>query len=528
MTADPSSPPRSGRRPAAGSRRAASSDGRRRATGRGREWLPALLAPAGGAVTALAFPPFDLGALALPGVVIGLAAMAAAGNARRGALVGWLFAAVWYAVLWSWLAQWGWVPVLGLAAGQALFLAPVGALAAVLPRRRPVGWLAGVSGAWTLADAARARWPLGGWEWGQLGYALHDSPARDAAALGGVLGLTFLVVATCAAAAVAITGGAAGTPRRRWLLPLAAFGVLVVAVAVGGRSWTADEGSLDIAIVQVQPPCPGRAAVDCPGEGETLLERFAAATARLSDDVDLVVWGEGAIGGRGPEEAGRVVASSVDGGLPAPLLTGVTSPAGPDRFHNRNVLLAPDGEVVDTYAKRHLVPFGEFVPARGLLGRLYGVGRLVPRDAVRGQEPGRLPFGDVTLGTVSSFEGSVARAVRAVGTDAAAITVLSTVTSYGQSPASDQFLAMNRLRAVELQRAVAVAATTGRSTVIAPDGSRSRVTDLMSADVLAGELELRSGATPYARFGDVPAALLAAALLAGGAAAGLRGARRRP
>ncbi len=190
--------------------------------------------------------------------------------------------------------------------------------------------------------------------------------------------------------------------------------------------------------------------------------------------------------------------------LAAPPLAGVVSPAGRGRFFNRNILFDRDGAVLGSYAKRHPVPFGEYVPLRRLLAGVGDVGRLVPSDLVRGQVPGLLEANGLRLGTVSSWELSLAREVRAAGRVGQAVVILTNPASYERSAVSDQLLAMAQLRARQLRQAIAVAAITGRSAVVRPDGSVSAVTRLLAPDQLSAVVQLRSGATPYARAGDMP------------------------
>ena len=87
--------------------------------------------------------------------------------------------------------------------------------------------MAATSATLTLSEAARARWPLGGFEWGQLGYVWHATPVRQLAALVRVLGLTALTAAASAALAT--------TPRWRRLLPRAGPAAVVFTVVVARR-----------------------------------------------------------------------------------------------------------------------------------------------------------------------------------------------------------------------------------------------------------------------------------------------------
>jgi apolipoprotein N-acyltransferase len=484
-------------------------------TGRTRV-LPLLPgAVAAGVVTALGFPPFGLGPVSFVGVALLVWLVRSAQRGAVGALLAFVYAVAFFAVLLAWLLRLGVLPYAALVTTQALFWLPVGWVAAHASTLPPAASTAVTAGTWTLAEWVRARAPLGGFEWGQLGFAFGDLPLRAGAAVVGALGLTLLGVA----AAAALVAGLAGQPRRRgvWLPAATVLALAGAVVALGQRHWTAPAGELQLAVVQVDPVCAGP-AVNCAGEDDKLLDRFVARTRALPTGLDLVVWGEAALGAVDPRAAGAALRARLPA-LQAPLLAGVTSPAGPGRFFNRNVLFAPTGDVVAAYAKRHPVPFGEYVPARRFLSGLGDVGRLVPADLVRGRRPGRLVVGGLTLGTVSSFELSFARDVRAAARDASGVVTLTSESTYGRAAVSDQLLQIAQVRAAEFQKPVVVAATTGRSTVVSSTGQRGPVTDLYAGDVLLDTLSARTGATPYERAGDVPVVVVALVLSASGLAA---------
>lgn len=490
-----------------------------------RRWrvAEALVLPAAGAFAALAFPPGRLTVAAPVGVALGLVVLARLRHGWSGAVGAAVWGAGFFAVLLSWSVRFGPPAYVALVAVEAALLAPVGWVAVAARRYGRLRWIAAVTSAWILAEAVRARWPVGGFEWGQLGYVWSDAAWRDAAAVVGVLGLTGLTVGVCALVASLSWPeplAAPGARRRALLAALLAAVALVVASSVW---WTRPVGVIDIAIVQVDPVCIGP-VVECPDEDARLLARHVEATAAVTSRPDLLVWGEGALGAETPAASGRA-AVDAGGRLPAPLLAGVTSPAGPGRFTNRNVLYDAEGDVVAQYTKRHPVPFGEYVPARALLGWVGDVGRLVPADLLPGELPGRLPVAGTVLGTVSSFEVSFAREVRAAASGATGVVTLTSEVSYGRSAVSDQLLAMARLRAVELAKPMVVAATTGRSAVIDADGEQGPTTGLLSGALLSQPVRLRAGATPYALTGDAPLVLAACAALVwaqGGALAGVR------
>lgn len=457
----------------------------------------------GGMVASGAWPPLDMAALVLVGLAIGLVVARSARSWSGALAVGCVWGVGYFLPILAWSGRFGPLPWILLTASQAAFFGPVAWTAWHTRHRRPAAAVAATAAMAVLAEAVRTRAPLGGLEWGQLGVAAHGLPVQPAAAVVGALGVSALIVAVGAALAIV-----AASPRRgsAWPTLVATIAVAATFAALGALPWTQPAGMLEIAVVQTAAPCPGRAAVDCPREKAQLLGALAASTAALKRPVDLIIWGEGVLSAPTPRAAGRELVAAT-GRLPAPLLAGVTSPAPEDTFFNRNVLFAADGTLLDAYAKRQPVPFGEYVPGRRLLGGIREVGRLVPRDMRRGGPPSSLDLGEGELGTVSSWEVTFSRLVRDVAADSQAVVVLTTQATYERGAVSDQLLRAAQLRAAELQRSVVVAATTGRSVVITPDGSRGHTTRLYGSDRLADTVELRTGATPFARTGHTPAVL---------------------
>ncbi len=483
-----------------------------------RRRLPlAAVALAGGCLTPLAFAPTRWLPLLVIGPALGLWAAARAGSGRAGAVYGALYGWAFSLLAFRWMLELDIVAGLVLPAIQGCFYALVGAVAAVAARLRPGWWVCAVAATWTLVEATRARVPLTGFEWGQLSMGTPDLPIRQATAIVGALGVTGLLAVIAAGLAVV----APDVARRRWI-PLAAGVALIgVAAGLGTVRWTAPDGRLTVTVVQVGDPCPGTFAQDCPGYSVELLRRYIAGTRDLGTRPDLILWGEDALlGARTLAEVGaRLVERSGD--LPAPLLAGAGTPTTPGRFLRWAALFDVDGTSLDGYAKRIPVPFGEYVPLRSLLGGISEVGRLVPSDLEAGWDasPVVLPLegGAARLGTVVSWEVTFSRAVRAVAADANGLATLTTVASYDTSAAADQLLDAAQLRAAEHQKPMVVAATTGRSAIIGPTGAMDASSALQRADQLAGALQLRSGLTPYARYGDLPVVLIAAlsALAAG-------------
>jgi apolipoprotein N-acyltransferase len=138
------------------------------------------------------------------------------------------------------------------------------------------------------------------------------------------------------------------------------------------------------------------------------------------------------------------------------------------------VLWLPGRGPATVYVKRQLVPFGEYIPFRGLLSHITSLVALQPQNFTAGHRAvvfhvGRIRLGDVICYEVG-FDGLVSSEVRAGANLLAMQTNDASFEVDGQRGETLQQLAMARIRAVESDRAVVVASTTGVSAVIAPDG----------------------------------------------------------
>jgi apolipoprotein N-acyltransferase len=174
----------------------------------------------------------------------------------------------------------------------------------------------------------------------------------------------------------------------------------------------------------------------------------------------------------------------------------------------------------DTYVKRHPVPLGEYVPARGFF-RFFSsdVDRVTDQHA--GSKVGVLDVGGARLGDLICFEVVYDGLVGDVVDGGAGMIVVQTNNAtFGHTDESAQQLAMSRLRAVEFGRTVAVAATSGISAVVAPDGSVVRQSSLFTPAVFVEDVAQRSSTTVAQRVGAAPewvlTAIGAGALLAVG------------
>ena len=479
---------------------------------RGRDrWLPGwqrLVAGAGaGVLLAGSMPPRSawylapVGAAALTWALLGL-------RWRQRLVLGAVAGLGFFAPTLSWLT--GFHPA-GFAAILVLEVALFAAAMLLVHPRAGRWWT--VPAALVALEAVRGRFPFGGFPLPGLALGQLDGPFAAAAPLGGSL----LVAGLATGAGAAVTGLALARRRVRTLVLVAALAAVSAAGVALAAPDGAPAGQLRTAVVQGGGP-RGIPAVEA--DEQAVTERLFNVSAELPSDLDLVLWPESSILGTGPvtdtAEADRVAALARRTG--ATVVAGVTESES-TTFRNAAVAWGPDGRIVDRYEKVHRVPFGEYIPARGLFERLSDMTALVPRDAVPGRGPGLLDTPAGPLGVVISFEVFFSDRARAAVTAGGQVLLVPTnAASYTTEEVPATEVAAARMRAREMDRAVLQAAPTGYTAIVLPDGSVVRQGELSTPELLTAKVPLRTGLTPYARTGDLPVLLVVASALFAGPA----------
>lgn len=466
-----------------------------------------LAAALAGFLLVLAFPPLGWGSLAVPAVALFLGAVRHAPSGRAAGAAGAAFGLAFFTSLFPWIGELGLVALVPLVLSQAAYPTIYGALLFRARKWSPGLWLVAAAGGWAAMELARERFPVGGFPWGMLGYALGGSAGvRGAAQWVGTSGWSVVMAFAAAGLALALDL-ARRHPEvsiRLVALPVASA---VVLAAAGGLSPSVPEGSVvRVAIVQGNTPCPG---THCENERVRTYQSHVALTRTLpAESVDLVVWPEGSSGGfRADPVLVPEVAAEMGGEaarLGAVLLAGGDRPISDAEWINANVVFDATGRMVGEYRKRHPVPFGEYIPGRRFFEWIPELSQ-IPRDMVRGDRAVIFELaGGGWFGSVISFESSFARYARdTVRAGAQVLVVATNQGSYPYSQASEQLIGMTRMRAAELGVDVVHAAVTGRSTLITAGGVVGEETPKAEPAVLVGEVRLReAGETLYARLGD--------------------------
>lgn len=489
---------------------------------------------AGGLLVALSMPPWGFWPLAVLGVVVFELALGDTPGRGRRAVSGLLFGVGWFypAMAWMWFLS---IP--GYLATALLFAGLHAAAAALAPHGpwrtigRPV--------AHTLVEALRLVFPFGGVPIATIAIGQAGGPLLGLARIGGVTLIAWVVFQI----GFALAGPAPAVPRvmapRRpsasgqphGVLGLAAAVVLIVAAGLAPEGRDTGE-TVRVAAVQGGGR-QGTSALDVPSRLVT--EAHLEATRTIEPgSVDLVVWPENAIDVDDepfPGSAAHALVAAEAARLGVPIAVGVTLDSEfsnhpvPGRFVNLQVVVSPDGSVGHAYEKVQTVPFGEYMPFRGLLERLGAPTHLVPTDAVAGRDPAVIDVpiegrGNVPWGVMISWEVFFGdRGHDAAGHGTRALMNPTNGASYTWTILQGQQIASSRLRAVETGRWVVQVAPTGFSAFVDPDGGVHQRTGVSERAVIVREVPLRSGATWYQALTDWPwlAALLALAALTAGA-----------
>jgi apolipoprotein N-acyltransferase len=468
-----------------------------------------------GALAVSAFAPFG----AYPVVMLALAYLFhvwRADSPRRALRHGFLFGLGYFGAGVSWvyvsIHHYGQVPAavaLLVAAGLVAFLSLYPALLGYGLKRMYAnpGWAGTVfvyPAGWTLSEWLRG-WVFTGFPWLTIGSSQTDSPLAGLAPVSGVYGTGF---------AVAVSAGLllAVLEKRRRLASLLVLGALWGAAALLGRvEWTQPRGEpLAVALVQ------GNIAQEQKWRSENListLARYTELTLALPD-TDLVVWPETAI----PafyDQVEETFIPHLETELRArdmALLTGI-----PVLEHSSwdyyNAVIAINGARA-FYYKQHLVPYGEYLPLRGLIGHTLDALAVPNADFSRGPPAqALLEAAGYPVATSICYEVVFGDQLIRDLPAAALLVNVSNDAWFGRSLAPHQHLQMARLRARETGRPMLRATNTGISAII---DYRGRITARGPQDeeaVITGTVVPRQGPTPYVLMGDSPVVILSVIIL---------------
>lgn len=494
---------------------------------------------AAGLLLCASFPPLSwwwaaIVAIALLAEVLTRPATTPAGGFGYGLLCG----LACYVPLLPWIKGLvGPLPWLALAVLCALFPAAFGLLA-VLVRRLP-GWPLWFAAVWAAQEWLKSVFPFGGFPWGVLGFGQTDGPLLPLAALGGVpLVSVAVVLLGCAITALGIEivdwlrygPDPTGRPPAVVLPGICICLVLFTAVAAtpGVRhsgAGAGDDPMITVAAVQGNVP---RLGLDFNAQRRQVLDNHVTETLQLAADVRagrvaaprIVIWPENAadIDPLTNTDAAQQIAGAATA-INAPILVGTVrtgadwTPENPVAM-NSVLVWDPAGGPGEVHDKRIVQPFGEYLPWRGFFRYLstYAdrAGYFAP-----GTGTGVVHAADVPVGVATCWEVIFDRALRESVLAGAQLLAVPTNNATFNATMSRQQLAFAKARAVEHDRYVVVAGTTGISAIIAPDGRELGRTAFFEPAYLDAPVRLKTTLTPATRWGPLVQWLLVGAGVAG-------------
>ena len=468
-----------------------------------------------GTLVAFSLPPWGWWPLAFIGIAI-FARITTSGTTRPRTqfLLGTIFAFGWFAPGMCWM--WFLTPP-GYVIAVLLFAAFHG-VASVIGSRSMYPLVA-LPLAHALAETFRFSFPFGGVPLASLAISQSASPLVGIVRIGGPLLLTFCVLQIGFALSQLVVA-----PK---LKHLAVFGATVALVVCAG--FVAPNGSdtgetRTIAAVQGGGP-QGTLAINT--NPRDVVERHLAATRTItSTNLDMVIWPENVIDVADfYDSVERVEIAEQAARLNAPFVVGITEDMNARYFTNAQIVVNEDGTLGDRYDKVRRVPFGEFVPLRGLLETLGAPVDRIPRDALAGSDIAQLQVDDTTVGVVISWEVFFSgRANEGVEAGGSVLVNPTNGSSYTGTILQTQQIASSRLRAIENGRWLVQVSPTGFSAFISPTGEVFDRTGVSEQRVLERTISLRSGRTLYSNLGDLPFIVLMVAVL--GSLAFIAGKRR--
>ena len=458
-----------------------------------------------GALVAFSLPPWGWWPLAFIGIAI-FARITTSGitSKRTQFLLGTIFAFGWFAPGMCWM--WFLTPP-GYVIAVLLFAAFHG-VASVIGSRSMYPLVA-LPLAHALAETFRFSFPFGGVPLASLAISQSASPLVGIVRIGGPLLLTFCVLQIGFALSQLVVA-----PKMKHV---AVFGTLIALIVCAGiiapRGNNTGE-TLNIAAVQGGGP-QGTLAINT--NPRDVVERHLAATRAISStNLDMVIWPENVIDVADfYDSAERVEIAEQAARLGAPFVVGITEDMNARYFTNAQIVVNEDGTLGDRYDKVRRVPFGEFVPLRGLLEALGAPVDRIPRDALAGSDIAQLQVGDTTVGVVISWEVFFSgRANEGVEAGGSILVNPTNGSSYTGTILQTQQIASSRLRAIENGRWLVQVSPTGFSAFISPTGEVFDRTGVSEQRVLERTINLRSGRTLYSNLGDLPFIVVMVAVLA--------------
>ncbi len=335
--------------------------------------------------------------------------------------------------------------------------------------------------AWIAYEFVLRSFPFGGFGWSRIGYALTNSPFNYLYPRISIVGVAFLLIFSL---------GWILKNRFRALITLLPIYLIIAIIPVS----VTNTGKIEVGLVQGGQELKLDNTFE---NSEGAINKHFLATKKIeSGAVDLVIWPENAVM-HDPFVRVRTKESFISevARLKAPILVNANLKDGT----NGSVLIGDDAE--QSYSKRYLTPFGEFIPFRSIVEKLSDKADLVS-GYIPGQEPYLFNSGGRTFRTLICYELLSDKQARNEMADADFIVIQTNNATYFETWQLDQELAIAQARSAETSRQSTYVSTTGGTSLINEKGRIIKSIPKYSNDVLIGEIQTRKGTTPATKYGS--------------------------
>ena len=412
-----------------------------------------------------------------------------------------IFATAFFAPLLSWSNVYvGNIPWIILTFSQVVLLLPISLLH--LRKDRPELLLLFPSG-WILTEMIRTRFPFGGFGWGRTAFSQADSPYSSLARLGGVPLLSFTVATLGVALYLSLSSNLLSWPKGAALFILLFITIATFFVASSLASEMKSKNR-DFSLVAVQGGVP-QLGLAFNSRATAVFENHLILTQRYLNHrksvPDLILWPENSVDVdpfRFP-----LIRKQIQGLVDTystPIILGAVLEKG-DNFQNASILWMPKTGPKSTYIKKHLTPFGEYIPLRPIAEFVSPYAKNV-RDFLPGREIVVHHLGRAIFAPLICFELLDDKIGREMASHSNATLIQTNSATFGTSSESEQQLGISRIRAIEHNRFSVSISTSGVSALIDPNGQVSDQTELNRSAVVDGSIGLVNSLTVSDKYGQ--------------------------
>jgi len=477
------------------------------------------LALVAGALAVFGFAPVGLDFLTLVSLFV-IAAVWLDASPKRAFWRGWLFGVGMFGLGVSWvyvsMNRFGGVPpplAGALTALFVVFLALFPALVGYLVARLFPAWrdvptfrlLFAFPMLWTLVEWLRGM-IFTGFPWLTVGYSQIDSPLSGFAPVVGVYGVSYMAAMSAALILYMLVVADA----RRKQAGVALVLMWLVPMGLNRVEWSESAGEpMKVSLVQGNVPQDEKWV----GANRGRILQTYAELSREHWDSALVVWPETAVPAflhqvkpflQQMAQEARVNGSELLVGVP------IYNESGKNYFNSMVAM----GRIDGSYEKKHLVPFGEYMPLQSILGPLVTFFKIPMSEFSNGNgDSAVLEVAGQMAGISICYEDAFGEEIVGALPDATLLINASNDAWFGDSMAPHQHMEIARMRALETARYMLRSTNTGVSAVIDEKGRVRASSPQFTVHVLTDTIQPLTGMTPYVVFGNVPVVVVTLAML---------------